>query len=299
MLATGEGNLAAIWTDLSTARDEARESQVLYYCNYDDDYTVGSKGADVTQKLETLCAQILETTGLTQDQISHAEAHPSATLHGLALPPECVRWEKMSDLLPSESEPRLGEVCIVTSLGLSDPIDYFCLGTVFTIQVYRNSHWQTICRRALLKKDTGWQHWKIPLGTVEEILETPVRLRFVTDNYSRAFDPAWPSWKWGFWGQPQLVHYQGTSKKVLYDFYERADQSHALIVLDKDGAERPFDQEFQDSTGATFKATAQGGYDGTNAPSPKQPTIAAFSPYKNGLFGITIAEFNVTELGKS
>jgi len=299
MLAGGEGDLATIWADLSHALEEARESQLLYYLNYDDDYSIGSKGADVTQKLETLCNQLLEKSGLGRAQIEQAKSLPPEPLRGLALPPECVRWEKMNDMLPAKSKPRLGEVCIVTNLGLSDPIDYFCLGTVFTIQVNRDAHWQTIFRRALTKKDSGWQHWKIPLGTAEEILETPIQLRFVTDNYSRAFDPAGPSWKWGFWGQPQLVHYQGNSEQVLYDFYDRADQSRALIILDKDGAERPFDQEFQDSTGATFKATAEGSQDGANAPSPKQPAIAAFSPHKNGLFGITIAEFMLRDLRKS
>ena len=294
MLAAGEGDLATIWTDLSTALDEARESQVLYYCNYDDDYSIGSKGADVTQKVETLCNQVLEKTGLSRVQIEQARGQPPAALRDLAFSPDCVRWEKMSDTLPPEQRLRDGDFCLVAGLGLSDPIDYFCLGTVFTIQVNRNAHWQTIFRRTLLKKDSGWQHWEIPLGPVEEILGTPLQLRFVTDNYSRAFNPAWPSWKWGFWAQPQLVYNQGNNeRKVLYDFYEQAAHSRSLIVLDEDGAERPFDRQSVDSTGAAFKATAEGSYDGANVPSPKQPAIAAFPPYKNGLFGITIAEFDV------
>ncbi len=299
MLAAGEGDLATIWADLSTAGDEAKESQVLYYCNYDDDYTVGSKGAEVTQKLKALCDQVLERTGLTPDQISHSRTQPPGALRSLATPPDCVRWEKMSDLVPAERVRRAGDLCIITSLGLSDPVDYFCLGTVFTIQVYRNSHWQTIFRRALLKKDSGWRHWEIPLDRAAEVSDTSLQVRFVTDNYSRAFDPAWPSWKWGFWGQPQLVRYQGNSERtVLYDFYEQAAQSQSMIVLDKDGAERPFDNKFEDSTGATFRATAEGSYAGTGAPKPKQPAVAAFSPYKNGLFGVTIAEFNLKNLGK-
>lgn len=200
----------------------------------------------------------------------------------------------MNDILPHEQGSRAREVYLVTNLGLSDPIDYFCLGTVFTIQVYRNAHWQTIFRRALLKKDSGWQYWEIPLGPVEEILKTPLHLRFVTDNYSRAFDRSWPNWKWAFWGQPQLVHYEGNSeKKVLYDFYTETTHSRCLIVLDKDGAERPFDQQSEDSTGAAFKAIGEGGYAEANAPSPRQPVIAAFPPYKNGLFGFTIAEFDL------
>jgi hypothetical protein len=294
MLVAGEGDLATIWADLSRALQAARESQLLYYCNYDDDYSIGNKGADVTQKLETLCNQVIEKSGLSRAQIEQTKSPPSEALRGLAAPPDLVRWEKMSDIVPPEPRSRAKEVYLVTNLGLSDPIDYFCLGTVFTIQICRNAHWQTIFRRALLKKDNGWQHWEIPLGPLEQILETPLQLRFVTDNYSRAFDRSWPSWKWGFWGQPQLVHYQGNSeRKVLYDFYEQAGHSHSLIVLDKDRAERPFDQKSGDSTGATFKAVGEGGYAEANAPSPKQPAIAAFPPYKNGLFGITIAEFNL------
>jgi hypothetical protein len=300
MLAAGEGDLAAIWTLLSTALEEARESQLLYYLNYDDDYTVGSKGAEVTQKLTVICNQFLENTRLTRDQIGEAKTYPPESLRALATAQDCVRWEKMSDILPPEPRRNDGQVCIVTYLGLSDPIDYFCLGTVFTIEVYRNSHWQTTFRRALLKKDSGWQYWEVPLGIGEEFLGETLRLRFVTDNYSRAFDSAWPSWKWGFWGQPQLVQYQRNNRtKVLYDFSDQSTRSRRMVVLDKDGAERPFDAEAEDSTGATFRVTTQDAYRGVNTPAPKRPAIAAFSPHKNGLFGITIAEFILAALGKS
>jgi len=294
MLAAGEGDLASVWADLSRALEEARESQVLYYCNYDDDYSIGNKGAEVTQKLETLCNQVLEKSGLSRVQAERAKTQPPEALRGLAISPDSVRWEKMTDTLPPEQRLGAGDVGMVVNLGLSDPIEYFCLGTVFTIQVNLHAQWRTIFRRTLLKKDSGWQHWEIPLGAVEKIFEIPLQLRFVTDNYSRAFDPAWPSWKWGFWGQPQLVHNRKNGeRKVLYDFCEHAAHSRCLIVLDKDGAERRFDRQSVDSTGAAFKATAEGSYDGADAPSPKQPAIAAFAPYKNGLLGITIAEFDI------
>ncbi len=293
MLAVGEGNLATIWTDLSTAHDEARESQVLYYLNYDDDYTVGAKGAEVTRMLRAVCDQLLEKTGLSPDRISQARNQSPKMLHSLATPPDCVRWEKMTDILPSRPTKKAGEICIVLRLGLSEPIEFFCLGTVFTIQVYRDSRWQPIFRRGMLKKDSGSQQWEIPLGGSDE-MGPSLRLRFVTDNYSRAFDCAWPSWKWAFWGQPRLVQYQRDREiRTLYDFCERSAECRQLIVLDKDGSERPFDRGTEDSTGAAFKASSQGSYSGVNAPDSRQPAIAAFPPHRNGLLGITIGEFNL------
>jgi hypothetical protein len=94
-----------------------------------------------------------------------------------------------------------------------------------------------------------------------------------------------PAWKWALWGQPRLL--RGDS--VAYDFAKRAGDAHAFVRLDSDGKDRPFDHPGEDSTGATFKTTVE------NLPESfaPVPAIAAFTPHKDGNFGITIAEFEI------
>jgi hypothetical protein len=53
--------------------------------------------------------------------------------------------------------------------------------------------------------------------------------------------------------------------------------------------DRAFDHTGEDSSGATFKLTTE------NLPKVEAagPVIAAFTPHKDGKFGLTVAEFEV------
>ena len=59
--------------------------------------------------------------------------------------------------------------------------------------------------------------------------------------------------------------------------------------LDADGKDRLFDKPGEDSSGATFAITAE------NVPKiePAVPVIAAFTPFKDGKRGVTVAEYQV------
>ncbi len=292
LIASGK-DIPAIWEDISKAAEQARESELLYYYNHDEDYTIGGKAAQVATSLTSLAEQLLDKTGLTADQIQGFNGPFPEAFRKLAQPAGATVWDKLTDLVPARPA-RIGEVSLRTSIGLSNLIDYFCLGTVFSIQLHRSDEWQTIFRRAVLKKDSGWQEWDVPLGPMEEKPGEPLRLRLVTDSYTRAHDRNWPTWKWGFWGAPCLVRRdpsgQGT---VLYDFCSEIPAGHRSIVLDKDGVARDFDRESEDSTGAMFKAIEPSAAEQENAPLPARPCIAAFAPYRNGAFGITLAEFEI------
>jgi alpha/beta hydrolase fold len=165
---------------------------------------------------------------------------------------------------------------------------YFCLGAVFTVQARDDDGaWNTIFRRALLKRDTGWQHWDIPLDAVVN-KAGQVNVRLITDAYSRAVDRKAPTWKWGYWGQPRVVQVTaGGQRELRHDLIEHIDRAKALVQLDDTGKLRGFDGKGEDSTGATFRPTASG----TGMPEPAQPAIAAFTPHHDGNSGVTVAEY--------
>jgi hypothetical protein len=86
-----------------------------------------------------------------------------------------------------------------------------------------------------------------------------VKLRFMTDSYSRAQDRSAPNWKWALWGEPQVIEVAADgSRRARYDFVKNIDRAQALVRLDCDGKERPFDQRGTDSTGATFRDAGLG-----------------------------------------
>jgi hypothetical protein len=117
-------------------------------------------------------------------------------------------------------------------------------------------------------------------------------LRLTTDAYSRAIDRNWPTWKWCYWGQPQVIRVTADGKReARHDLVDRIGQCKVRVQLDDTGKQRAFDGKGEDSTGATFKSVGPG--DGM--PEPVEPAIAAFAPRRNGKSGATIAEYEIAE----
>jgi hypothetical protein len=141
----------------------------------------------------------------------------------------------------------------------------------------------------MLKHDTGWQHWDIPVGDSVDATGT-LRLRLITDAYSRAIDRNEPTWKWGYWAQPRVVEVAADGRRQLRcDLIEQLDRSKVSVRLDDTGTCRALDDRGKDSTGATFELLGPG----NGAPEPVRPAIAAFAPHRNGKSGVTIAEFEL------
>jgi hypothetical protein len=282
--------IAAVCAQLDQAVEAARKSELLYFANYEDDYTTGAEGTKLRQKLEALRTQFLTA----------CEAQAGAKVDRQQPVPEAVRkttkrrcvinWEKQTDILPDRPQADRPGLYLSTAIGLSRTIDYFCLGAVFTVQAQgKDGTWHTVFRRALLKKDAGWQHWDIPLhGVVGKAAE--VNLRLITDAYSRAIDRNAPSWKWGYWGQPRLERLAADGKRELcFDLIEHLEQAVVSVQLDSSGRRRAFDGKDKDSTGATFRLDRSG----PEVPEPLRPAIAAFAPHQGGNAGVTIAEFKI------
>lgn len=75
-------------------------------------------------------------------------------------------------------------------------------------------------RRAVRRRESGWEHWDIPLNG----LKGDIKIRFMTDSYSRSMDPNAPTWKWAIWGQPQLIELTSDgNRNVKYDFIKQID----------------------------------------------------------------------------
>jgi hypothetical protein len=201
-----------------------------------------------------------------------------------------IDWEKQTDILPAQPGAARTGLYLSTDISLGQEIDYYCVGAVFTVQVHgRDGRWRTVFRRSMLKKDTGWQHWDIPLGDSVDATGT-LRLRLITDAYSRAIDRNEPTWKWGYWGQPRVVEVAADGRRQKRcDLIEQLDRSKVSVRLDDTGASRPFDGRGKDSTGATYELAGPG----NGAPEPVRPAIAAFAPHRNGKSGVTVADFDL------
>jgi hypothetical protein len=270
---------------LDAAVAAARQSEVLYLANYDDDYTTGDDGTRLRKKLEGIRARFLADCGPEADpRRTVPEAVRSAHKR-----PRVIAWEKQTDLLPERPEARTLGLYLSTDLGLAGDIDYYCVGSVFTVEGRRaDGSWRTLFRRALLKNDVGWQHWEIPLDA-----ET-VALRLTTEASSRAVDRSAPRWDWGYWGRPRVVRVASDGTlEVVDDLVEHRDRARALVQLDDTGGRRAFDRGSVDSTGATFEAVASGG----GMPEPSRPAIRAFPPHRAGASGVTIAEYPIAVQG--
>ena len=159
--------MGAVCEQLDMAVKAAGTSEILYFANYEDDYRTGGEGTQLRKKLEATRSQFLSDCGgkaglKTDSKQPVPEAVRKATKR------RCViDWEKQTDILPEHPRADKPGLYLSTDIGLSRNIDYFCLGSVFTVQAHGNEGaWRTIFRRALLKQDAGWQHWDIPLDTV-------------------------------------------------------------------------------------------------------------------------------------
>jgi hypothetical protein len=282
------GQIAAVVEQLDRAVEAARTSEILYFANYEDDYKTGDEGTQLRKKLEATRSRFLAECGGPAGINADRKRPVPEPLRNPVKRRYLIDWEKQTDILPPKRVADEPGLYLSTDLGLSRDIDYFCLGAVFTVQARGElGAWRTIFRRALLKKDAGWQHWDIPLGAVVD-KSGAVRLRLITDAYSRAIDRNAPSWKWGYWGQPRVVQVTAPGKRqVRYDLIEHIGRSKAFVQLDDTGKVREFDGRGEDSTGATFKSAASG----AEIPEPVQPAIAAFPPRRGGKSGVTIAEY--------
>jgi len=161
-----------------------------------------------------------------------------------------IAWETLSDVVPEEALASRPGLYLSTDIGLDRRPDLFRLGVVFSVEARQgDGAWQTLFRRAVLRRTAGWEHWDIPLKG----LRGPVTLRLTTDSYSRAQDRSAPRWRWAVWGQPQVVAVgRDGARQVRHDLIGQIDQARAQVRLDADGVERAFDGPGQDSTGATF-----------------------------------------------
>ncbi len=287
------GAIGAVCEQFDQALAAARECELLYFANYEDHYTTGDMTTKVREKIEAMRSKFLEDCGAKDEamadplQASPEVARKAVKRHVI------IDWEKQTDILPQPRAFNKAGVYLSTDIGLNKTMDFYCLGMVFTVQAEgQDGVWRTIFRRALLKKDAGWQHWDIPLDAWAD-KAGQIKLRLMTDAYSRAIDRAAPTWKWGYWGNPRVFKVVNLDKVLFLGLINQLNQCKTYVQLDDTGKERPFDAKGEDSTGATFKiveTTHQA--DMPQPPEPLEPAIAAFAPHhKNS--GVTIAEFEI------
>jgi len=287
------GPIAAVIEQFDRAVKAAGISEALYFANYEDDYRTGDDGTRLRKTLEATRSRFLADCGgeTAVKAVKADRRQPVPEAVRKAIKRRCaIDWEKQTDVLPENPRADKPGVYLSMDLGLSREIDYYCAGAVFTVRARGDDGaWRTIFRRALLKRDAGWQHWDVPLGAVVDKAGA-ASPRLTTDACSRAIDREAPTWKWGYWGQPRVVRVTaGGQREVQYDLIEHIDRSKAMVRLDATGKRRPFDGEGEDSSGATFKAAAPG----DAMPGPVRPAIAAFVPHRDGNSGVTVAEFQV------
>lgn len=139
--------------------------------------------------------------------------------------------------------------------------------------------WKTAFRQTVHRRQKGVVACEVPLLALPS--GQPLRVRFITDSYTRAMDRTSPTWKWAVWHRPRLFR-AGGGGAVIYDFAERLADARLMVQLDADGKLRAFDHAGEDSTGATFRLV-----------NGLKPEIAAFTPHKDGKLGVTVAEYTV------
>jgi hypothetical protein len=255
--------------DLAIAH--AKANQLIYQVNYDDDY-------DAT---DGLCAMVTEK--LQSQRAQFVAAAPAAVRQTAEPPILYVPWTKQTDIIPAADANR-SKIRLRTGIGFTTAEDFYRLGVVFTIQTRNNAEgWKTIFRKTVHRRNKGWQDCEISLDSWRP--GEPIQIRFITDSYSRAMNRSMPTWNWALWRQPQLVR----GSEILYDFAERIGDARTFVQLDSDGKPRAFDRPGSDSTGATFTHTTEQLPKG----DPSVLAIAAFTPHKDGKFGITSAEYAI------
>jgi hypothetical protein len=289
-----EGAPAAVAVEqFDLAVSAARSSELLYYANYDDDYGTGLESARLRESLEALRTKFLTDCGILDEvKVDRNKPIPDA-VRKVTKRRVVIDWEKQTEILPEKPRADKPGLYLSLDVGLSKNMDFFCLGAVFTVQAQgKDGVWQPIFRRALFKKDTGWQHWDVPLDKVVDEAGA-VKLRLITDAYSRAIDRKGPTWKWGYWGQPRLVEVgAGGKRNVRYDLIDHIERAKAWVQLDSTGMLREFDGKGSDSSGASFTRAASV----NEMPERAQPAIAAFTPHADGASGVTISEYVIPKL---
>ena len=153
---------------------------------------------------------------------------------------------------------------------------------------YSAARWARIAR--------AWEDWKIPVG---DLASGKLRVRFVTDSYSRAGIGR------GLPGNGRFGASRNSSNEP------RTNQTGCCSILPVTrqtpgptcdstamGGDRPFDGAGEDSSGASwYRVDGSGNPPAAIAvvksPDPPIPCVAAFTPYHKGLSGLTIAEYEV------
>ena len=79
---------------------------------------------------------------------------------------------------------------------------------------------------------------------------------------------------------------------MIRDLCKYIGGAKCFVKLDEQREPRPFDRPGEDSTGATFKLVSDG--QRGQLPEPFKPAIAAFTPYRDGKSGVTIAQFDLS-----
>jgi hypothetical protein len=283
--------IGAVVEQFDAAIDAARDSELLYFANYEDDYTTGGNGMAIREKLQAMRSRLLADCGKTGGKLDLQQPVPEAVRKDVKRR-WIINWEKQTDILPESARADKPGLYLSTDIGLSSNIDFYCLSGIFTVQAQNpDGTWRTIFRRALLKKDAGWQHWEIPLDKFAD-KAGKISLRLITDTGSRAIDRNAPTWKWCYWGRPLVVQVTGDGRRAArHDLVERIDRCKVYVQLDDTGKQRALDGKGDDSSGATFKSAGPG--DGM--PEPVEPAIAAFAPHRNGNSGVTVAEYEITK----
>ncbi|MGA2257276.1 MAG: hypothetical protein ABSG53_21685, partial [Thermoguttaceae bacterium] len=283
-------SIGAVRRELDAAVAAARANERLYFANYEDDYTTGAKCTEIAAALEATRSRFMADCGAVAGGKIDAERPVPEAVRKAVKRRRIIHWERQIDVLPQVAPVDKPGLYLSTDIGLSGNIDFFCLGEVFTVQARgADGAWRTIFRRAVLKKDAGWQHWDIPLDSVAG-KDGSIHLRLMTDGCSRAMDRDAPAWKWGYWGRPQVVQVAADgTRRVRFDLVEEIDRARPSVRLDDTGKRRSFDGKGKDSTGATFRWAAQD----DDTPRPTEPAIAAFAPHCKGNSGVTIGEYEI------
>jgi hypothetical protein len=245
-----EGATAAdVLKSLDEAVAHAAQNQLIYQVNYDDDY----------DDTDGLCYKVTDHIRAQRDRLRATEAVRAGDKplsigeRKHAEPPVLfIPWQKLDDQLPTRAAVAAAKYFLEAKIGFVGRDDFFRLGVVFTVEILDAAgKWTPIFRRGIRRRVVGWESWRIPLPAWAT---EDVRLRFVTDSYSRAQDRNEPNWNWALWGDPRMIEIGGDgSERTLYDFGRQVGSARALVRLDVDGKERPFDRRGDDSTGATFK----------------------------------------------
>jgi len=260
---TAEGAPAgSVLKQLDRAIDAAKANQLIYQLNYDDDY-------DWT---DGLCARVTEALQSQRDQLMASVSAGTKPLRAWTFDrpvPDSVRrsvlkplflpWEKQSDVVPEARAAAKPGLYLSTDVGCDAKPDFYRLGVVFTVEAQGpDGTWRILLRTDVARRTFGWEHWDVPLAGIAPD-SGRMRLRFMTDSYSRAQDRSAPSWKWALWGEPQVVEVGADgSRRVRYDFLKNIGLARAFVRLDGSARERPFDRPGADSTGATFKPADPG-----------------------------------------